>query len=339
MAVTGTPSLIYAGLSDGRDDVTGLREYTQIWKVETDSPHDGPKTVKAHPAIPQYGQSYVTNNENDPQAFVNDRNAELIDGAENNKLWHVTITFSTATNANSGQPGPGVVVPPIQEIDLAPQIEWDSIEHTVPAYFAYEALLYNSVTGQLEKNIQPRFNNGVVAICNSALDLFDPPIERDEAQLVLRLNRALGSYDGVAYHRYANVLNSDTWYGFPPKSLLMKPIKAVAVFDKGLAYWRVSVEIHVRFDLHFKDVWDSGVREFLTKQDIENNPKDHKGKDPGYNHIKNKDGTFVAENVLLDGKGHALVPPGQALDLREMEPRLWRFRVERMLPFGPLQLI
>jgi len=323
----------YASLT-GRDDATGLREYEAVYAVECDSPHDGPKTVKTAVGIPKYGDYWKTDNEVDTDAFLFDKNAEA--DSENTQIWNVTCTYSTATNSADGQAGAGLVIPEQKEVDLAPELEWDFIERSVAAYYAYEALLYQG--GRLILNLDGKRTGGTVPIVNSAKDFFDPPLERDEARLVLRLSRAVGSYNPLLALQYANVLNSDNYLGFPPKTILLKPIKAKAVFDKGLTYYRISTEMHFRLDLWYHDIWDAGMREFISKKDRENDQK-FKNRDIGYNHIKNKDKSLVSEPVLLDGKGHALVQPGDDLDLKEQVPCIWRFRTEKTMPFGPLQLI
>lgn len=323
----------YASLK-GRDDATGLREYEAIYAVECSSPYDGPKTAKAASGIPKYGDYWRTATEVDHDAFVVDKNAEA--DPENTQIWFVTVNYSTATNAAAGQAGAGLIMPEQKEIDLAPQLEWDFVERTVVQYSAYEAILYQG--NKVLLRLDGRRTGGRVPITNSARDFFDPPLEEDEARLVLRISQAVGSYSPLLALQYANVLNSDTYLGFPPKTILLKPIRAQAVFDKGLTYWRTNAEMHFRLDLWYHDVWDAGLREYISADDVKNDPA-HKGKEIGYNHIKNKDKSLVTEPVLLDGHGHPLVPPGQTLDIRELSPCVWRFRTRNMLPFGPLGLL
>jgi hypothetical protein len=322
----------YASLT-GRDAATGVREYEAVYAVETDSPHDGPKTVKDAVGIPKYGDYWRTSTETDTEAYLFDKNAEA--DPENTQIWNVTCTYSTATDASAGQAGAGLVIPEQKEVDLAPELEWDFVERTVAAYYAYEAILYQG--GKVIRVLDDTKRGHILPIVNSARDFFDPPLERDDARLVLRLSRAVGSYNPILALQYANVLNSDTYLGFPPKTILLKPIRAKAVFEKGLTYFRINTEMHFRLDLWYHDVWDAGMREFITNRDKES-PK-YKGRDAGYNHIRNKDKSLVSEPVMLDGKGHALVQPGQALDLKEETPFVWRFRTEKTKPFGPLNLI
>lgn len=326
MAVTSV-TLKYASLT-GRDDATGLRTYEAVFVVETDSPYDGPVTVKNAPGVSKYGDYWRTDTENDPYAFLIDKNAEA--DPENTLVWYVRCSFSTATNLQQS-PGGGLEV---KEIDLAPVLEWDFDTRSVAAYYAYEAILYQG--GQVLQRRGSQQNNVTIPIVNSSLDFFDPPIERDESRLVLRIEQAVGDYDPLLALQYANVLNSDTYLGCPPKTILLKPVKAKAVFDKGIAYFRISAELHFRLDLWFHDIWDAGLREFFTPEQIENNKNaKYRNRKPGYSHIKNEDGSYATEPVLLDGFGHVLVQPGKALDLKEQVPCVWRYRTERVMPFGP----
>lgn len=326
--VSETPQ--YASLT-GRDDVTGVRTYEAVYLVRVDDPRDGPRIAKTASGIPQYPSFWKTPTESDPDAWLIDRNAEA--DPEKTDLFYVRCTFSTEANAADGQAGAGALVPEQKEIDLAPELEWDFIERDVAQYAAYGAELWRG--NKLIIKLTGKRTNGRVPICNSARDFFDPPIQEDEARLVLRISRAVGSYSPLQAAEYANVLNSDTWLGFPPGTLLLKPIRAKAVFDKGVSYFRTSVEIHVRFDGHTHDIWDAGLREYWSAKDA----KTVLGKKQGYTHIKNEDQSLVTEPVLLDGEGHALLKPGQALDLVENQPSYWKFRTRKMLPFGPLKLL
>lgn len=329
MSVTRVTCL-YASLS-GRDDATGLREYEAKYAVEVDNPNDGPKVVKNASGIPRYGDYWRTGTESDVEARLIDKQSSS--DPENTLIHYVTCSYSTATNAAEGQAGAGAIVPEQKEIDLAPEFEWDFVERDVARYAAYEAELVQG--NRVLLKLGRRDNSQQIPIANSARDFFDPPIQEDEARLVLRLSRAVGSYDPILAARYANALNSDTYLGFAPYVLLLKPLRARAVFDKGVQYWRLSVEIHINFDGWTHDLWDVGMREYWTPKEAKEIP----GKKPGYNHIQNADNLPVTEPVLLDGKGHALVKPGAALDLREQTPAMWRYRTRKILPFGPLRLL
>jgi hypothetical protein len=311
MAVTGTPYLAFSGHS-GRDDVTGVRDYMQRWIVWVDDPRDGAKTVKAHPGVPQFGSYYQTPTEVDTQAFVRDRQADRISD-ESGVYWHVDIDYSTQTDN-----GQGALIPQVEPLNLAPELEWDFAEFQEIASFCY----LDEGDGNTKKG----------AVVNSAKDLHNPPLEKDGGRLVLRVQRNLGKYDPILAYTYANVLNSDTWYGFPRHTVLMKPWKAKSVIEKGLFYWRVNFEFHFNFETWLYQLWDSGMREYVESEN-------EKGFKRGYNHIKDDDGNFVTEPVLLNGFGRRLVPKGGILKLNEVKPIANKFRVYRQLPFTPLQII
>lgn len=326
-------SVKYATLR-GRDDITGLREYEAVYTVECDSPYDGPKIARSASGVPNYPSYWRTATESDVEAILTGRDCEA--DPENTYIYYITCTYSTAGNSAAGQAGQGGVSPEVKEINLAPELEWDFVERNVVQYTAFEAILYEG-----NRDITPqdmRRPKGAIPIVNSARDFFDPPLEEENARLVLKFTRAIADYNPLLAFNYANVLNSDYFLGLPPKTILLKPIKAKAVFDKGLAYWRISAEMHIRFDGWYHDIWDAGMREFITAADIENGGKKFEGKEAGYNHIKNAEGTFVTEPVLLDGQGHALAIPGntKAIDFREQTPCIWRYRTKAMLPFASM---
>lgn len=334
MSVIEVRGPLYATLTS-RDDITGVREYESQFMAICDDPNDGPQIVREASGLPRYGDPWRTPNEIDLDARLVGRDTRT--DPENACVHILTFKYSTDANAADGQAGAGAVIPEQQEIDLAPEIEWDFVEREVATIHARRAELW-----QGDKRLTVfagKRTNGRVPIRNSAGDIFDPPLVDYQARLVLRISRAVGSYNPLQAAEYAYVLNSDTWLGFEPGTLLLYPIRAKTVFNKGLSYYRTNTEIHIRFDGHAHDILDMGMREYLTEQEIKDNPKKWKSRTPGYNEIQNARGQAVSEPVHLDGYGHALVPPGGVLNLKEAPPCWWRFFTLRSLPFGPLKLL
>lgn len=334
----------YGGLTDGGDTLTGDRNYTVVYLVQAASATEGIKSILLADGLPKYGDYYKTDSEADPQAFLTSRTPRLI-STDLTTAYEVSCTFSTAaSNGVASSISGGVLLPPVEPVNLAPELEWDFVETNVPVSRAYDE---GWVAVNLFGGKAPVFQAGngqLIPVINSAFDIYDTPVERELAHLVLRLTVNRGDYNPIVAAQYANVVNMDTWYGFPPKSALLKPIKARLVTEKGFAYWKWQVEMHFNFDLHIDNVLDAGMREFL---DANYNKKEvQEGEDTGHRHIKNpNDKQLVTQPALLDGFGRALFPKQekdtslQVQVIQEFAARFKRYRKYDALPFGPLNLI
>lgn len=309
--------LHFSGLS-GKDELAlGRRDYEQEWLVRTDNAADGAKTVKSHPSVPQYGTFYRTDTENDPFAYLRER--EIEPASEDSSLvWRVRCRFSTVADNGNGQQ----ILPPPQPFDVPIIAEWDALEEKEPAYFCF---------GDNEEQLP---------IVNSAGDFFDPPPERIITIQVLRITQNLADFNYLFWAKYSNAINSDTWNGFAPGMVLFKPPKARFIAQRGIGYWETNFEFHINYRGWFAFRWDAGVREFIDSD------ADPSGLKRGYNHMKNTDGSYVTEPVLLNGQGRRLVPLGkegnrEIIDniFKGIGPVLFKFRVQPKLPFGPLGII
>lgn len=306
----------------GRDDVRGVREYERVFTVITDSAYDGPKTVKNAFGLPKYNEFYKTTNEEDKEAFLEDKNADQID--ESQKVWTVTCTFSTLTNNGNG----GLELP-VEPLNQTSTLEWGLVE--------YRELAIWGIDRETDKE---------AAVTNSAKDPVDG-LELDAARLVLKISRYEGSFNPFKAYQYANAVNSDDWYGFPKHTALMKPWRGVYKNQRGQPYWEVTYEIHFDFDTWDLRFLDTGIREFLTQAEADqrngqiksySNGKQKSNYVAGYNWIRNSDGTFVGEPVALDGKGKAAAVPGITKSTELIVPKRRRYGVYSQLPFGPLRL-
>jgi hypothetical protein len=86
------------------------------------------------------------------------------------------------------------------------------------------------------------------AVTSSSGEPFDPPLKRDAARSILRIQRNEATFDTTVTTAYRNVTNSDVWRAFAIGTCLMKPIKAQSAYENGVAFFRVSYEIHINPD-------------------------------------------------------------------------------------------
>jgi hypothetical protein len=86
------------------------------------------------------------------------------------------------------------------------------------------------------------------AVTSSSGEPFDPPLKRDAARSILRIQRNEATFDTALTTQYRNVTNEGVWRGFAGGTCLMKPIKAQSAYENGVAFFRVSYEIHINPD-------------------------------------------------------------------------------------------
>jgi hypothetical protein len=300
-----------------RDDLTGLREYVQVHQVVFDGYQSGPISAKNVAGVPQYGDYYKGDTEDDKFAFLQSRDVKR--EADSDKSFLVTSNFTTAANNGTG----GLTLPQPQEVNLTPTIEWGFVEFQSLAIFH-------------------KVRNTWVPIRNSAWDLFDPPLPKDDSRLALRITKNLGQFNPLLAYQYSNAINSDEWLGFPQYTVMFKPPQASLKLEKGYQYWEVKFEFHFNFETWLAQVVDAGMRDRWNQGDLDDlkkrKPKDAAGIVKGYNHITNQDGVKVAEPTLLDGFGHRLIFPSMDATLSEVQPFIHKFHIYRELPFTPLNL-
>lgn len=327
--------LKFGGLS-GKDELNlGRRHYTQEWLIRTDNPADGKVTVLNSPLVPQYGTFYKTTTEFDSYAYLRSRDAKL-QSEDSSLIWIGTFEFDTIADSGTGQ----TILPPPQPFDVPAVIEWEGHEEKEPAYVAYAAVKF----GSTQFPGPPDSTNDSVAfpIINTATDFIDPPVERSYGLPILKTTINQSDYNPILAAQYTNAVNSDTWNGWPPCTAMFKAPRARFINQRGFGYWEVQYEFWFNFRGFFAFRWDAGMREYWSQNDIDAlaNQAKRSGLKVGHNQVKNADGTYATEPVLLNGNGHRLIGAGiDALNTAFFESTILRFRVQPKLPFTPLGII
>ncbi|GHT26800.1 hypothetical protein FACS18942_04910 [Planctomycetales bacterium] len=152
-------------------------------------------------------------------------------------------------------------------------------------------------------------------IVNSAGQKFIPPVSYRKAVTVYSLTRT-EYINPIAKSRiYRNVVNSDTWYGAAPGTVLMDSISPSKEKD---GHWTVSYKF--KYD---PDGWEIYILDTGTMQ------KDSSGK---LSAILDKEQAAVQEPVKLDGSGHPL--DDQSSDGTDLGP-FWAYKE---MPFAALNI-
>jgi len=187
--------------------------------------------------------------------------------------YHVTVTYGSVTDPYSSTGHE-----PVHPLLEPPEISYSFVTVTEPVDI--------DITG--------------APITNSAGELFDPPITREFHDLVLRIVRNEAGFNALLAAEYKGAVNSDVWYGFAAETIRCVVFDGVQRRVAGLIYWRVTYELHIRWDGWRKRVMDAGYIELNVAGD-------------DYQKIKIEDpDTKIKEAVTspwpLDGAGRALTP-------------------------------
>lgn len=265
------------------EETAVARRYTETWVVRCNAVENG-KTILDASGLPQYGDSYS----GDSQATVVNRRPVL--DAKSPRVWSVTILYDTSSDG-SVETGDPITDPP--------DVVWDWQESTKP----------------LVRDL----NN--VKVVNTAGERFDPPIVQPEFIGVLRYVRNERTFDIAQAKLYANVVNSDVFWGYSPGLCLMRPWKAEYSRRNNLAFVKITREIL------FKDTkWDEPIESF------------------GFNESYVDGGTTKLKRIKLPyPNGEDCVNPaplnaagayaGASADAYKIQ-----FKRFNVMPFGPLAL-
>jgi hypothetical protein len=219
-------------IADGRksgNQIKGIREYVQKYRLITDSPNDGQVTILAAQAA---GLPLVFTRYADPNG-IKDEFAFLwrveIDQeiAENPYTWIATAEYTTdwsklAGSNRGGSPGSGGdPANPLQR----------------PAIIDFEDSIYQKVS-QVSANGQ--------SYVNSANDYYEPAPEEDDCRGIIRIMQNDLGFDAGKAASLRNSLNAISFFGNGPGNCKMNSIRAKSVFEQNWLFYTITFEIHVR---------------------------------------------------------------------------------------------
>ena len=190
-------------------------------------------------------------------------------------LWIVTVNWSTEVADEVRQNLNPLLRPPI--------VSWDPHQGTYP-------LEYDS-SGR--------------PIVNSARLPFDPPFLREEATMMLTIEKNFETYDMNAALLYTDAVNSDTWYGKPPGFWKCRGIRGRDAFERDTYFWTRTYQFEYR-----RRGWvgppDPKTRQVLPGSALKTRLLD-RGKAEMINGrpkvIRDALGGAIPEPVCLDGSG------------------------------------
>jgi len=143
------------------------------------------------------------------------------------------------------------------------------------------------------------------AITNSAGVTFDQPLSEEIDDQILRITRNEETFDANFAADYKGAVNSDTFWGFPPRTCRLKIFDGVKARAAGLWFWQVTYEFHIRYDASdpLRTGWNHRVLDqgYQVKTGALNDDGS-----PEYETLTDASGQPLREPVLLDGNGNRL---------------------------------
>jgi hypothetical protein len=126
-------------------------------------------------------------------------------------------------------------------------------------------------------------------ITNSADETPDPPFVEDFSEIVMRIAVNWAKFEPLLAADYMNAVNSDFFYGFPPKTCKLMIFDGEPVRAAELYYYAVTIEIHIRYDVE-NELLSGWQKRFM---------------DEGFRVIKRDDnGNILHDDDVVDGEGN-----------------------------------
>lgn len=245
---------------DGSGDASGEQQYSRVFRVRTNSNFDTAVEATNHPFIPVIGNLFPS----DLTAFC--QRVSASQETFSPRVWIITASYSNKREVTDN---------PISD---PTEITWDTEQFQRPAF-------------------KDRSGNAIV---NSAGDPFDPPADRDDSRITVRLSRNMAVVpDWILL--VADKLNSSpvTIDGISVGTEKAK-IQKVSIGKKesrnDTQFRNVTTTIHLQTDDWQLSVLDQGFREKISGTKRKNI-------------INDEDFNPISSPALLDGSGNQLVDP------------------------------
>ncbi len=272
---------IWSGRSGDLDYQTN-RKYTRVFRVQTNNNLDGPLTVRDADGLPNIDDPYADANGNaDTGSRLKDKKAAQ-DG-DNPRLWIITCEFSSETDRPESK-------------------EQDPIKMRAK-------LSFRAAKRRVAKDVDVDGN----AVVNPAEDPFDPPVEVDEAYLVMEIQKNKLTFNPSDIEQYVNTVNESTWFGMPAQTWLLDDLSADEEEQNGIIYYKAKYVFMLNRDTWSTVLLNVGYNELV-----------------GGNRVAIRDQGEQKEPQLLDADGTKLAVGGN--------PTYTTFRFYRRTNFANLEI-
>lgn len=238
--------------------------YTRVFRVVTDTPDDGPQTVRGYLASSKgivYGVTYAAGNDIDLTSRVKSITPSV--ASDDGRHWDVTVQYGIFdTDSTSTSP-----------LDEPWQYEW--------SFSQYEEPVEVSVNGYY--------------VVNSAGDPFSEPITREAARPILSVSRNEASFNSLLSIYYVGAINLDYFQGGAPGTVRCINIGASRQYQEDFGYyWNAKYEFEYRVEGWDKVILDAGYRHFYGGQKVPITIKGRPVNDPA---LLNGQGTYAGDGA------------------------------------------
>lgn len=316
------------------DEQTGLetvgfqREYTTPYHVEVDDPNDGPQVVVDANGLPVIGNQYTgVGNDVDLAAYCVSLTPSRVPG--DRLLWKVIAKWTTIPGPGLGGEGSGSrkvkvkddgETPTDNPLEFRPDIEVTTAQFTSPVERAKYISGFSAAINQF------RAPDSFGPVVNSALTVYDPPLERDDSRMVVRITRYKSAFPWADAEKYKDAVNSDDFTIDKPGIMVrtfkkytckLSPITGSYELVNGDHFWNVTYEFHVNNEypgIGWRvQVVDRGVVVSAREGDPNGRGGTISASDivagtPQVRRLVDAGGMPITEPVLLNGSGQPLNP-------------------------------
>lgn len=204
------------------------KTYTVQYRIQTNDPLDGPKTVVNHSELPELYDEYSFGNDTESGVYLIDKQPrEESDGSF--KSWIVTCEYSN--------------IPP-SDLSSNPLTETVKVSVGVDQF---STVIRVDTDGEW--------------VTNSVKQPFVPPPEMDNSRPVLTVRRNESFIDLWKSADYSNSVNQTGWKGMPPRTVKCKAINYTEIQQRnGVYYTEATYEFHL-----FDQTWDAFILNQATK--------------------------------------------------------------------------
>ncbi len=165
------------------------------------------------------------------------------------------------------------------------------------------------------------------ALVNSADEPFDPPIQEEAHDIILRIVRNEQSYNPLVASNFKKSVNESQFLWFPPQTVKCPVYESVRMRKANLFYCQVKYEFAIRTDMDSESQYIGWKRRILDQGFREKTGNNENGQ-PKYALIKDDDGSPVSQPVLLNGSGERLAA--------EADPVFLTFETKNLMDFSVL---
>lgn len=230
------------------------REYERVWRIQTNSPADGPATLLAWGGFSVLALPYSDlNGVVDAHAFCVG-GIDLQPDEDDPQWWTATAHYSTKLDPQTYQTlqtagvAPGTYDPGTAEFPVSPGGPPGSPSAGQQAA-ELNPLLRPPVIDWDTQTVEKFWPNDLDGkpFINSAGEFFDSfPSTTDTIEVLTITRNEPDPYDHLGLADYKNALNSTTWHGYAAKRVRCAGIKAKNVFENRLYYWTVTYTFEIR---------------------------------------------------------------------------------------------